>query len=463
MTTEIDDVDTTMTSEFTGLPTGWSTPSSGGLNLTTTDSVDGLGRVTKSTTPAGNVTYQLYDDVDHEVRIYAGWNATSHTPTGPTTVVRDDRADGYVETLTMSATPHLDGSNLPDGQESIGSLQTLSRTNYDDAQQAVGTDAYFNLSGLTYTTSTSLGTVGTNFYTTTQGYDDRGRPNKTVSPTLTITRTVYDGLGRVVSTFVGTDDSPTTGYWSPTNLTGTNMVMVSSEQYDGGGVGDGNLTEETEYPNDGTPNRVTDSFYDWRDRLVATKGGVQSTESTSVHRPITYLQYDNLNEVVSQQQFDGDGVSITSTSGVPNAPSSSLLRAKTTTSYDDQGRVYQSNLWSVDPSSGSVSTYALHTDTWYDSRGNVIKLAVPNGPFTKTLYDGVGRSAAVYTTDGGGDAAPGATGSWTDAGNVTGDNVLDQTETTYDADSNVILTADRQRFDDSATTGVLGDPSSTSP
>jgi RHS repeat-associated protein len=79
---------------------------------------------------------------------------------------------------------------------------------------------------------------------------------------------------------------------------------------------------------------------------------------------------------------------------------------------------------------------------------------------TKTVFDGVGRATTTYSTDGGGDAAPGATGSWTDAGNVTGDAVLQQSEVTYDADGNVLLTATRHRFDDATGTGGLGTPSS---
>ena len=114
------------------------------------------------------------------------------------------------------------------------------------------------------------------------------------------------------------------------------MTEVSSNSYDNNGVGDGNLTETIAYPNGSTAPRVTDMFYDWRDRQVATKasvllsGGVPnpSGEADAVHRPISYSVYDNLGEVTTQESFDGDGVSITSTDGVPNAPSSSLLRAR---------------------------------------------------------------------------------------------------------------------------------------
>src|SRR5207237_9134824 len=105
------------------------------------------------------------------------------------------------------------------------------------------------------------------------------------------------------------------------------MVQIAGDVYDGGGVGDGNLTAATDYPGLGAAARETDSFYDWRDRLVATKAGVQGTESSSVHRPIMYYELDNLGEVTAVNHFDGDGVTITSTGGVPQQPSSSLLRA----------------------------------------------------------------------------------------------------------------------------------------
>src|SRR5262249_31726154 len=97
-------------------------------------------------------------------------------------------------------------------------------------------------------------------------------------------------------------------------------------------------------------------------------------------------------------------------------------------------------------------TSALSTSTWYNHRGQTIKTSAPGGLVSKTQYDGAGRATKTYTTDGGGDST------WTDAGNVTGDNVLEQVEATYDSDSNVILTTTRQRFHDETTTGSLGDP-----
>src|SRR5205823_2686913 len=82
----ITDVDTTHTSDFQNLPSGWSTPSGGGLHLIRLYEVDDKGRTTKETDPAGNVTYTVYNDANDEVRTYAGWNSTTLTPTGPTQV-----------------------------------------------------------------------------------------------------------------------------------------------------------------------------------------------------------------------------------------------------------------------------------------------------------------------------------------------------------------------------------------
>jgi RHS repeat-associated protein len=446
----IADVNTADTGDFSGLPSGWSTPTGGGLELITSYAVDGLGRPTQVTDPAGKVTYIVYDDVNHATRTYAGWNTTTNAPTGPTVVTRYDRAGSYFETLTMTATPHLTGG-VPDGTEAISNVQTLSRTYTNSGGQVTEADAYFNLSGVTYSTSTFIGTSGTNYYATAYGYDVDGRLVRVQRPTGTIERTVYDGEGRASSTWVGTNDTPASGSWSPTNNTSpSNMVEVSSAVYDGGGVGDGNLTQVTVYPGVGAANRVTNAYYDWRDRLVATKAGVQTSEGTTTHRPIVYYTLDNLGEVTQTQEYDGDGVTISSSGGVPTAPSSSLLRAQAITSYDEQGRVYQTQVYGVDPSSGSVSTYALTANTWYNHRGAVIKTSAPGGLVTKATFDGAGRTTAVYTTDGGGDS------SWSDAGNETGDAVLQQVEYAYDADGNVTLTTTRQRNHDETATGALG-------
>jgi len=447
----IRDVNTSLTSGFTNLPSGWVTPTGGGLNLVTTYQVDGLGRTTEETAPNGEVTYTVYDDVDHEVRTYAGWS--SGTGTGPTRVTRYDSANGYTETLTMSAPPAVSGG-VPTGTEAISEVQSLTRSYTNDAGQVIATDVYFNLSGLTYSTSPSLGTAGVNFARTSYQYDDRGRLDKVTSPQGTITRTVYDGQGRVVSQWIGTDDTPTTGYWSPTNLAGTNMVEVASDQYDGGGIGDGNLTAVTRYPGGSAAPEVTEYWYDWRDRKVAEKSGVQASESSGVNRPLIVYTYDNRNEVIETQVYAADGLAPTLSGGVLSLPGgiSSYLRAQSTTSYDELGQVYEQSIYDVNPSTGAVGPSTLNTLIWYDPNGHVIETQAPGGLVTKDTYDGAGRKTAEYTTDGAGGT------SYAAASSVASDDVLTQTVYTYDGNGNVLEAVTSDRFDTATGTGALGTP-----
>ncbi len=134
---------------------------------------------------------------------------------------------------------------------------------------------------MTYSqSSATLGTLNTNYYRTETVYDKRGRASKTVTPSGTIYRTEFDGMGRTASSWVGTDDVPTTGFWSVTNTSGTNMVKLSESEYDSGGIGDSNLTKSTQIPGGSEANRVSAISYDWRNRMVATKASIEVSEST---------------------------------------------------------------------------------------------------------------------------------------------------------------------------------------
>jgi len=75
------------------------------------------------------------------------------------------------------------------------------------------------------------------------------------------------------------------------------MTQVTANEYDNGGIGDGNVTKSTQFPGGGASPRVAENLYDWQNRLVATKTGATatpSTKDTSVNRPLSYTDYDNL-------------------------------------------------------------------------------------------------------------------------------------------------------------------------
>lgn len=484
------DVNTATTSDE---PSGWTTPTGGGLHLVSSMEIDDLGRTTKLTDPNGNVTYTVFKDAAHETRVYRGWQAATNAPTGPIEVTREYRpgvgaSSGqrtvYTEFLTSSATPSV-SSGRPTGTETIdeGNIQSLMRRITNDAGQMIEADSYFSMSGITYGQadaqlgSFSNDTSSGNYHRTLTDYDSRGRVKRTESSSGTITRYLYDARGLLLSTWVGSDDTPSSGFWSLSNTTGTNLAIVAANEYDAGGIGDGNLTKAMQFP-DGQPDyigvsangsstdpdRVMLMFYDWRNRLVVTKSGARlnssggndtGNETADVQRQIKYCEFDNLGRQSACEWYDGDGVTVTSTDGVPNKPSSSLRRARSETYFDEQGRIYSTKTISVDQSTGALGN-ALVTNIWRDKRGNVIKNVALTGLVTKVQYDGAGRVAKMFSTDGGSDSGYG------DADDVSGDKVLEQTEYMCDADGNVILTVVRRRFHDATDAGGLGDPSSNS-
>src|SRR6185436_11258375 len=272
VTKKIRDVNTTTA---TNEPAGWVTPPGGGLHLTRTYEVDSLGRVTKETDPLGQITYTVYRDALDEVRIYRGWNASTNTPTGPTVVERHDEASSYKEMLTMSVAPTVSGGR-PTGTEAISALQSLSRNYLDTGDRVTHTDAYFSFAGLTYSTAANIGTratgpgldrSGAHYYRSFVNYDVRGRQDRVEDWTGTIQRRVYDARGRIASIWRGTDDTPTIGEWSPTNTAGTNLVKAAEFTYDGGAVGDGNLTKSRVYT-DLSSFLDMDVKYDFRNREI---------------------------------------------------------------------------------------------------------------------------------------------------------------------------------------------------
>jgi RHS repeat-associated protein len=442
----IDDFDTTKSGVPTP-PSGLTTPAGGGLHLTTSFTVDALGRTTRMVDADTRVTYWVYNDPGHEVRIYRGWSATTGTTTGPIEVVRYDAGRKYDETFTMATAPAKSGSAgsyVPTGGEAVANLRSLSRILHDDAGRTVEVDEYFNLSGVTYSAaSVRLGTKDANYYATFYGYDDRGRTSRIVNPVGTITFYVYDSLGRVATTSVGTDD-PYDGSSGTTN-----MSVVARYEYDGRGVGDGDLTKATTYPNgDGglaTPvdPRVVQYAYDWRGRLVAMKLGVQASEGSGVQRPLYYYEMDNLGEVTSVSLYDGDGIAVSA-----SKPAQSLRRAYTEYAYDDQGRVYRQKAYSVNQSTGALGP-ALTTSNYYNRRGDLIATYQPGGLVTKFGYDGAGRVVDVALTDGA------EAQSWDAAGRLTSDHVLSETRTTYNGVGDPIVVASLDRYHDATATGAL--------
>ncbi|HEX7900564.1 MAG TPA: RHS repeat-associated core domain-containing protein [Planctomycetota bacterium] len=427
LTQRIRDVQTSSVSDE---PSGWVTPSSGGLHLVWNYEFDLLSRSTRDQDPDLRDTYTVYKDADWETRVYPGWTGTATT--GPTRVTRKDKAGSYTDNFTTSVTPTSSGGK-PTGTETLtGSslIHRLERSTRDANGRVTQVDAYNSFSGLTYSTSTSLGTLGTHFYRRSSGYDLNGRPDRDVDWTLTILRTVHDGLGRVVSEWIGTDDTPTSGAWSPSNLSGTNTIKTNEYIYDAGGVGNGNLTTSKFFTAAAT-SLDTSYQYDFRGRQLDMRGPDKVALRTT---------YDNLNQSTVSETYADTNVNF--------VIDSTELRGKSETKFDEKGRVYQTIMHHVHPSTGAVGN-RLTTHYWANARGARIKTKGPNGEFNKVAYDGAGGTSATFVSYDDGESA------YPDADDVAGDTVIAQVVKNYDGAGNLIQETTYERTDLSSKTGDL--------
>ncbi len=246
-----------------------------------------------------------------------------------------------------------------------------------------------------------------------------------VAPGGTITRSVFDDSGRLASQWVGTDDTPTSGDWSPSNNSGANMTMVVQYEYDNGDAGgNGNRTKEIRYLTDAVEAnaRVTQYKYDWRDRQVFVVDPLEYTSKVTYSR----VELDNLGRVTkSERYYDADDDESFPTDGTVDNGDRLLARGESL--YDELGRVYESKTYAVDPDDGTVGS-ALVGDTWYDAIGRTIKQQGGGSDvFSKMVYDGLGRVTKQYV---GYDTDETAYG---DADDVTGDTIVEQSEPGYDA------------------------------
>ncbi len=380
----------------------------------------------------GAISCTVYTDNPYETWSLAGYTTESTPNSGVW--------DTFTPVDTISVKQYdRDGRVIGEGQQLLAWE--------DDNAYALPSGAYGGLTTYIYGQSgllsearvrgiNSTGT-GPGYTATDYGYDAMGRCNRVQDPVGDITRTVYDARGNVLSTWMGTNDTGATDA-DPTgnNATGNNIVEVSSYTYDA----DGNCTSATEYvDSDSAHNRVTSYEYDWRDRLQYT------ILPADAQGRVTYTEddYDNLDRVVETKQYwDYNN----------NGPDSGdRLLADSTADYDSLGQVFRTTTYTVSQTTYAHTGDSLVDNYWYDAAGDLIKSqAGGTQEFTKYRYDGLGQVTNVYTGyDVGED-------SYEAAASLIGDTIFEQTDNTYDAAGELILTADHQRFyDDTTTTGAL--------
>ncbi|MBZ0160622.1 MAG: DUF6531 domain-containing protein [bacterium] len=361
-----------------------------------TATTDPLGRVTRFTYDAGNVT-SITDPQGH-VRTF------TYEPTF-NRLTRLTDPMGNVTTFAYNATGNLTSLADPLGQ-------TTTMTSNAFGQPTATTDALghttrfeYDASGNLSTITDPLGNVSTRTYdavsrlltqtdprgkATTFTYDPLNRLSSLADPRGGVTRFTYDGNGNLLTVTDALNHTITHTYDSMDHLASRTdpMGAVETFTYDG----NGNLVRTTDrtghtatFSYDALNRRTTSAFadgtttgfvYDTVGRLV------QADDSADPHRPIT-LAYDPLDRLVSETTGLGTLAYDYDPLGRRTEMQVNDLNPVTYT-YDAASRLRSITQAPLNP---------VAID--YDAVGRRTKLALPNGVSTDYQYDAASRFTAL--------------------------------------------------------------------
>lgn len=276
-------------------------------------------------------------------------------------------------------------------------------------------------------------------------YDCMGRQASSTDPTGTISRWRYDALGRVNEKWIGTTDA--TFPCGPGSPSGThNMTCVEKYEYDNNNVGNSNLTKKTQDADGNwtttTDQRVTSYLYDYRGRWKVAKDAAA---------PHWVVAYDNRGRRTAVASYSSDtGLTVDTD---PTASIASTRLTLSETLYDERGQVYMTKRHKVVSGGTFTGTDALIDRFWYDADGRQIKTR--GATLQKYAYDALDRRMVTYTLAQVDEGDTG-TGDYAAAATVSGDIVLEESQTLYDAKSGrVLATVNLSRHHDKGT-GVTG-------
>jgi len=434
------------------LPAGGLTATGTPLHIKSVYEYDDQMRLTKMILPHGREMYEHYDVLDNGLIVGLSFPLhSSGTVTGPASfnLMGHNGASYQSGSLaldpageaTSGAASWVDSTDTDAfaAFSGLGDLVRLSETVYDEpGAKAVASRVYYDIDG----------TTGNQYDETTYAYDDRGRAVRAEAPHGTVTRTTFDGLGRVVAQWMGTNDSLFPG----SSGSGDNMTKISETVYDDGNVGNNLVTKTTQFVNATTADdRVATYIYDVRNRLVV---------KTSPESPHSVIEYDNLNRsVYSASYSDVSNGTLFNADTKPSTLEDNRL-SLSQTMYDTRGRAYESRTYEIDQADGSrISGGAVYlfSKTWYSDVGQVIKTT--GRSISKTSYDRLRRPTTRYSMSSVNEADT----AYADADDVTDDYVVGESHTLWDDDSGLMLASmSVQRHpEDTATTGALFTPGST--
>jgi RHS repeat-associated protein len=390
-----------------------------GGTLTTTTTVDVLGRPIAQTDELGRTTTIAYGL--QTARLHTG------APGAATPTLSDSRLQ-YLHVVT---TPHsfVDASGAtryvgPETQEwGNAAYNTMQLSEFvagaGPAEERARTLHTYGRSGKLRETRVwhDLDDEQNGSHASVFHYDSLGRESGVTDPNgETITR-IFDVRDRVTERRRSVNDAPGEEEVLERIYYDYPIGSGPPEQ----GVGDGNATlVETILADSGDVQvRRSVTVFDWRNRprlqyTAAASGGTLADPAallTADSGSYTATIFDQLDRPVEQAVVSGGDMQGLASdlsedllssfadylNGNPIPPNPAVERI-TAIAYGARGLPYRSTTF-VYPDGYSAGV-AQESRTWYDENGRVLVSAGERGPVTKTEYDGLGRAVLTAVTDG---------------------------------------------------------------
>ncbi len=308
-------------------------------------------RERKMTDRDGQVTYTSY--LPREVRIYPSWDSGASQTRLPISqrVMEFDETEWTIRSTAYE--PNAVSSGPPDGSETLSATKLVLKAEetYQNDDRIAEVRVWDDI-------------AGNKFSATTYSYE--------TDPLIVTVKDAGGGHTRITRNEAG----------QVTRVEQTNVTFSGDPNFSAGSRVDysyangGPLARVTTYQ-DGVASPTHESVlqYDVKGHLkVIAPDGQQQV----------VVDYDHLGRPIAAGTYK-ESASVTSATSAAGTPTGRLSLSKMY--YDDSGRIYRTETYGVNPSTGTLDNDPLITNLYYDRRGQVVMADPPNGGAMILKYD----------------------------------------------------------------------------
>ncbi|QDU44544.1 tRNA3(Ser)-specific nuclease WapA precursor [Symmachiella dynata] len=395
--------DTNKPSRDSGLPTA--------LGLVEKTYYDDQGRMTQTIDRNGAEHFTVYED-DRTIR-FRQWDSGGNETLMPILITQFNKGGQVEQSISVKAgyaSISTATSGAPTGfsvEPSQSDYVRWTRNTYDDDNGRLRyVDRYHDIP------SSGNGTLSANYYREISNYDATGRPEylvRVVSGSSAtdrkeqITQNVYDVHGRVVEVRQGVSGDSAANNHSMTDAYNTypTLRIIAQVEYDDGGVGDGYVTKVKQFHGTGAND------YTGVNRKVTYRGHRRGGEpfymngsTETLYGPYVVEDVNWKGQAVCVSSYDAAPTwgTVLAGDGYTDYASSSATNRRTREgySYDDLGRIYQTQTYDISAATGTGGNN-LAENMFYDRNNREVAAARDHGAGLETAYDGAGRSYQTRT------------------------------------------------------------------